>query len=213
MKPKTSPYRKILEKKAEEVRHSMSAQKAAQVVSRLDIPSDEGDLSQQHHEEWIFLNRNTIDMKLLREIADALHRMDTDQYGVCPECEEPISAQAPGRGAVGALLRDLPGADRGPHRRWRGDRRISGSRPMTLVDLRKLAIRKQSKIRFALRNGMECVISEDGIARVPALKAVPDFNLEQELAARHGRSSWKPWFLPGRRTRPNRSPCRWAARN
>ena len=53
---------------------------------------------------------------------------------------------------------------------------------MTLVDLRKLAIRKQSKIRFTLRNGMECVISEDGIARVPALKAVPDFNLEQELA-------------------------------
>ena len=54
---------------------------------------------------------------------------------------------------------------------------------MTLVDLRKLAIRKQSRIRFALRNGMECVISEDGIARVPALKSVPEFNLEQELAA------------------------------
>ena len=54
---------------------------------------------------------------------------------------------------------------------------------MTLVDVRKLAIRKQSKIRFVLRNGMECIISEDGIARVPALKSVPDFNLEQELAA------------------------------
>ena len=54
---------------------------------------------------------------------------------------------------------------------------------MTLVDVRKLAIRKQSKIRFALRNGMDCIISEDGIARVPALKSVPDFNLEQELAA------------------------------
>jgi len=93
MKPKTSPYRKILEKKAEEVRRSMSAQKAEQVVSRLDIPSDEGDLSQHHHEEWIFLNRNTIDMKLLREIADALHRMDIGQYGECPECEEPISAK------------------------------------------------------------------------------------------------------------------------
>ena len=71
----------------------MSAQKAAQVVSRLDIPSDEGDLSQQHHEEWIFLNRNTIDMKLLREIGDALHRMDVGHYGVCPECEEPISSK------------------------------------------------------------------------------------------------------------------------
>jgi DnaK suppressor protein len=92
-KPKTANYRKVLEKKAEEVRQSMSAQKAAQVVARLDIPSDEGDLSQQHHEEWIFLNRNTIDMKLLREIAGALHRMDHDHYGVCLECEEPISAK------------------------------------------------------------------------------------------------------------------------
>jgi DnaK suppressor protein len=92
---KMSPanYRKLLESKAEEVRQSMSAQKAAQVVSRLDVPSDEGDLSQQHHEEWIFLNRNTIDMKLLREISDALHRIDTDTYGICMECEEPISTK------------------------------------------------------------------------------------------------------------------------
>jgi DnaK suppressor protein len=90
-KSKTTNYRKILEKKAEEVRQSMSAQKAAQLVGRLDVPSDEGDLSQQHHEEWIFLNRNTIDMRHLREINDALHRMDTEQYGICLECDEPIS--------------------------------------------------------------------------------------------------------------------------
>ena len=44
----------------------MSAQKVAQLVSRMDCPSDEGDLSQQSHEEWIFLNRNTLDVKLLR---------------------------------------------------------------------------------------------------------------------------------------------------
>jgi DnaK suppressor protein len=90
-KAKAHAYKKILEKKAEEVRSSMSAQKAAQVVARLDVPSDEGDLSQQHHEEWIFLNRNTIDMKLLREIADALHRIEHENYGVCMECEDPIS--------------------------------------------------------------------------------------------------------------------------
>jgi len=53
---------------------------------------------------------------------------------------------------------------------------------MTLAGLRKLAIRKQVQIRFTLRNGMECVIHEDGVARVPALKAPPDFNLDQELA-------------------------------
>src|SRR5579864_8235047 len=92
-KPKLTPYRKILEKKAEEVRRSMSAQKAAQVVARLDVPSDEGDLSQQHHEEWIFLNRNTIDMNLLRQISDALLRHDHGTYGICAECEEPISTK------------------------------------------------------------------------------------------------------------------------
>lgn len=92
-KPKFAHYRTVLEKKADEVRRSMSAQKAAQVVARLDCPSDEGDLSQQHHEEWIFLNRNTIDMKLLREIADALHRMDQGTYGICPECDEAITSK------------------------------------------------------------------------------------------------------------------------
>jgi len=90
-KSKFVGYRETLEKKAEEVRRSMSAQKAAQVVARLDCPSDEGDLSQQHHEEWIFLNRNSLDMKLLREITDALHRIDAGLYGTCLECEEAIS--------------------------------------------------------------------------------------------------------------------------
>jgi len=90
---KLGTYRNMLEKKAQEVRRSMSAQKAAQVVARLDVPSDEGDLSQQHHEEWIFLNRNTIDMKLLREISDALQRIEQGTYAVCLECEEPISVK------------------------------------------------------------------------------------------------------------------------
>src|ERR1700755_1287282 len=92
-KPDLAHYRKILEETAEEVRRSMSAQKAAQLVGRLDVPSDEGALSQQHHEEWIFLNRNTIAVRHLREINDALHRIDTDQYGICLECEEPISTK------------------------------------------------------------------------------------------------------------------------
>lgn len=92
-KAKFASYRQVLEGKADEVRRSMSAQKAAQVVARGDCPSDEGDLSQQHHEEWIFLNRNTLDMKLLREISDALRRIDQGSYGTCMECEEPISVK------------------------------------------------------------------------------------------------------------------------
>lgn len=52
---------------------------------------------------------------------------------------------------------------------------------MKLADLRKLSIRRQIRIRFPLRNGMECVVNERGIAQVPALRSIPDFNLEQEL--------------------------------
>jgi hypothetical protein len=52
---------------------------------------------------------------------------------------------------------------------------------MTLVDLRKFTIRKQFRVRFPLQNGMECVIDEHGVAHVPALQSIPDFNLEQEL--------------------------------
>ena len=53
---------------------------------------------------------------------------------------------------------------------------------MTLADLRKLAIRKQVRIRFQLKNGMECLITERGVAQVPALQAPPEFNLEDELS-------------------------------
>ena len=54
---------------------------------------------------------------------------------------------------------------------------------MKLGDLRKFAIRQQSRIRFTLSNGLECVVTEHGVAQVPQLQRIPDFNLEQELAA------------------------------
>jgi len=54
---------------------------------------------------------------------------------------------------------------------------------MKLGDLRKFAIRQQTRIRFPLTNGLECVVTEQGVAQVPELNRIPDFNLEQELAA------------------------------
>jgi hypothetical protein len=54
---------------------------------------------------------------------------------------------------------------------------------MKLLDLRKLAIKKQQRIRFRLKNGMDCVMNELGVAQVPGLDRVPDFNLEEELEA------------------------------
>ncbi len=52
---------------------------------------------------------------------------------------------------------------------------------MKLADLRKVTVKKHLRIRFPLSNGMECVVNEHGIAQVPALRAVPSFNLEEEL--------------------------------
>ncbi len=54
---------------------------------------------------------------------------------------------------------------------------------MKLAELRKLSIRKRFQIQFRLSNGMECLINEHGVAQVPELRRVPDFNLERELAA------------------------------
>jgi hypothetical protein len=78
---------------------------------------------------------------------------------------------------------------------------------MKLADLRKLAIRKQIRICFPLKNGMECVITERGVAQVPALKALPDFNLEEELS---GVSAFvmEPVAAPGSRSSSPRTTVR-----
>jgi len=84
-------FRALLEAKAEEIRASLGSSKAAKALDRGDDPPDLEDLPVQSHEEWIFLNRNNIDVMLLREIEAALVRMDNDEYGTCPECDEAIS--------------------------------------------------------------------------------------------------------------------------
>ncbi|HTQ56318.1 MAG TPA: hypothetical protein VMI94_17740 [Bryobacteraceae bacterium] len=53
---------------------------------------------------------------------------------------------------------------------------------MNLADLRRVTVKKGLRIRFPLSNGLECIVNERGVAQVPALHAVPSFNLEQELA-------------------------------
>lgn len=50
-----------------------------------------------------------------------------------------------------------------------------------LADVRRIAIRQQLRVRFSLTNGMECVVDEHGIARVPGLTEPPGFSLEEEF--------------------------------
>jgi hypothetical protein len=54
---------------------------------------------------------------------------------------------------------------------------------MKLTDLRKLTVKKHLRVHFHLQNGLECIVDEHGLAQIPALNKVPDFNLEQELVS------------------------------
>jgi hypothetical protein len=53
---------------------------------------------------------------------------------------------------------------------------------MKLNDIRRLTVRQKVRIGFALSNGMECVVDEHGISRIPKLAGPLDLNVETELA-------------------------------
>jgi len=42
---------------------------------------------------------------------------------------------------------------------------------------------KTPKNRFQLSNGLEGVVPEHGVAQIPVLRRIPDFNVEQELSS------------------------------
>ncbi len=84
-------YRDLLQEKADEIRQFMSTPVAAETLARREEPNDYVDLAGQSHEEWIFLNRNAQNASLLRQVEEALQRIDDGTYGVCPECSQSIS--------------------------------------------------------------------------------------------------------------------------
>jgi len=52
---------------------------------------------------------------------------------------------------------------------------------MTLSEARRYAVQKQTRIEFRTSQGLLCVIDEHGVARVPELKAAPDFVMTTEF--------------------------------
>ncbi|MCX6620149.1 MAG: hypothetical protein NTY38_03545 [Acidobacteria bacterium] len=43
-------------------------------------------------------------------------------------------------------------------------------------------MKQRSRIRFPLDNGMECIITEQGICQIPALQAPPQFQFDELFA-------------------------------
>jgi len=52
---------------------------------------------------------------------------------------------------------------------------------MTLMELRRFAIRNRTRIRFTVAPAAECLVNEHGIVKIPALRGIPDFNVERGL--------------------------------
>jgi DnaK suppressor protein len=90
-KAQIKKFKKMLEEKAEDIRGNLRSAAATVALARGEEPLDLEELPTQSHEEWIFLNRNSIDVMLLREIEEALKRIEDGTYGVCMESGEPIS--------------------------------------------------------------------------------------------------------------------------
>ena len=84
-------YRQILEDKAAELCRRTQIPVTASIVARREEPVDAADLCSQSHEEWIFLNCNSLDVALLRQVEDALLRLQEQTYGICQECGSRIS--------------------------------------------------------------------------------------------------------------------------
>ena len=84
-------YREALREKAQELRRNISSLAASEIVAHREEPNDVVDLAGQSHEEWLFLNRNALNIALLRQVGEALERIDEGTYSVCAECDQPIS--------------------------------------------------------------------------------------------------------------------------
>lgn len=54
---------------------------------------------------------------------------------------------------------------------------------MTLLDLRRYAIRAGVSVRFETPPAGECLIDPHGVLKIPALRSIPDFKVEALLGS------------------------------
>jgi len=87
----TKQIRRMLEEKSTELRSHLKTPTANLVLHASDDPYDSADWAGKSHEEWIFLQKNSVDMAVLREIEDALDRLRDGTYGTCMDCGIAIS--------------------------------------------------------------------------------------------------------------------------
>ena len=84
-------FRQMLEEKSTELRAHMGSPTVNPALQIAADPYDTADFAEKSHEEWIFLQKNSFDTELLREIEQALIRLRDGSYGTCLDCGMPMS--------------------------------------------------------------------------------------------------------------------------
>ena len=80
-------YREMLLSKRNEVLAGLGVKFDA--LARMGRVAEE-DQAQITHDEFISLHLNSMDYETLRDVNEALDRLDSGEYGVCLNCDEPI---------------------------------------------------------------------------------------------------------------------------
>lgn len=83
-------YRQMLVDKKESVMAALGMK--AVHLTKTDRVGEE-DQAQHSHEEFISLRLNGLDYLLLRQVDEALDRLEAGDYGICLQCEEEIPAK------------------------------------------------------------------------------------------------------------------------
>ena len=78
-------FAQVLEEKTSEVLSRVDA-RATTVGDEKARLSNEGDLAERYHEEWVTSSRDHLDHVLLFQIKDALNRVETGDLGECQGC-------------------------------------------------------------------------------------------------------------------------------
>ena len=83
------PFRGLLLARRQELTGNLEDTKFDTLAKMGRVAED--DQAQMSHEEFISLQRNSMDYAALRQVNAALERIHTGEYGICASCEEPIS--------------------------------------------------------------------------------------------------------------------------
>ena len=88
--PRFEPYGRILRAKKSSVLKELGVK--VNGLAREERTGDD-DLAQQSLDEFVSLRLNGLDYHLLRQVDEALDRIEAGDYGVCQRCEEAIPAK------------------------------------------------------------------------------------------------------------------------